>query len=241
MKYVFGNWKMNGSFDDIKKFKKEFFSLKLPKNTKFGIAVPFVYLQKMNEIFSKKCEIGVQNVGFADFGEFTGEISAKMLEDTKAKFCLVGHSERRHKFGETNEVVNQKLLSLQKTKTKAILCVGETKEEFEQKKTKKVLKTQLEKCLKNVGVKNLIVAYEPVWAIGTGLTPTAKIVEDTILYVKKVLNQIFGENEILVLYGGSVKPENANALLKSKAVDGALVGGASLDAKKFVEIGKNIA
>lgn len=241
MKHVFGNWKMNGSFSDIKKFEKEFFSVDFPKNVKFGIAVPFVYLQKMSEIFAKKCEIGVQNVCFAEIGEFTGEISAKMIADTKAKFCLVGHSERRQKFAETNEMINQKLLKLQAEKVKAILCVGETKEEFEQKKTKKVLKMQLEKALKNANSKNLIVAYEPVWAIGTGLTPTAKIVEDTICYVKKVLTQIFGENNIKVLYGGSVKPENAHNLLSSKIVDGALVGGASLSAKKFVEIGKNIA
>ena len=241
MKLIFGNWKMNASAQSIKKFEKDFFAQELPKNTKFGIAVPFLYLQKMNEIFQKKCEIGVQNVSFADFGEFTGEISASMIEDAKAKFCLVGHSERRHKFGETNEVINQKLQKLQTTKTKMILCIGETKEEYEQKKTKRVLKAQLEKCLKNVQPKNLIVAYEPVWAIGTGLTPTPKIVEDTVLYIKKVLTSLFGENKILVLYGGSVKPENAKALLGNKVVDGALVGGASLDAKKFVEIGKNCA
>lgn len=239
MKYIFGNWKLNGSLKEIDKFEKEFSASQMPKNVKFGLAVPFVYLQKMSQIFEKKCEIGAENVSFANSGEFTGEISATMLEDVKAKFCLVGHSERRHKFGETNEIVNQKLLNLQQTKLKTILCIGETKDEFEQKKTKQVLKSQLQKGLKNASAKNLIVAYEPVWAIGTGLTPTAKIVEDTVLYIKKVLNQIFGENKILVLYGGSVKPENANQLLKSKFVDGALVGGASLCAKKFVEIGKN--
>lgn len=242
MKYIFGNWKENHTMQDVIEYIKEFKRQTLPQDVHYGLAVPYLYLQKMNKKLSKKCEIGVQNVSFSEKGEFTGEVSAKMLVDFKCNFCLVGHSERRQKFKETNEEINQKVLRCFENGIMPILCVGETKEEKDEGKTKKVLKTQLTKCLKDIPLaKNFMVAYEPVWAIGTGVTPTPKDIEENISYVKKVLEDSIKKVGVCVLYGGSVNPQNAKELLNGKSVDGALVGGASLNAKKFVDIGKNLA
>lgn len=239
MKYVFGNWKMNMLLDDVKKFSKSFNAQKLPKNIKYGLAVPYVFLHQMNQLVGKKCDIGAENTSFAKFGEYTGEISSEMLFDQGVKFCLVGHSERRHKLGETDEEINEKMKRLFEFNITPVLCVGETKEEYEGKKTKRILKSQLQKALKGINENNFMVAYEPVWAIGTGLTPTKQEICDTIGYIKKVLSLITNK-DIKVLYGGSVKPENVKMIL-SNNVDGVLVGGASLDAIKFVDIGKNLA
>ncbi len=242
MKYIFGNWKENHTMNDVLSYIKEFKKQKLPLDVCYGLAVPYLYLQKMNQKLSKKCKIGVQNVSFSEKGEFTGEISAKMLTDFSCDFSLVGHSERRQKFKETNEEINKKIEMCFNNGIMPILCVGETKEEKEEGKTKKVLKTQLTKCLKDINLsKQFMVAYEPVWAIGTGLTPTPKEIEDNIAYIKKVLEENIKKVGVCVLYGGSVNPQNAKELLNGKSVDGALVGGASLNAKKFIDIGKNLA
>ena len=242
MKYIFGNWKENNTLSDVNAYIKEFKKQSLPADVHYGLAVPYLYLQKMNKKLSKKCEIGVQNVSFSEKGEYTGEISAKMLSDFSCSFSLVGHSERRQKFKETNEEINQKVLMCFENGIMPILCVGETKQEKDEGKTKKVLKTQLTKGLSGIPLsKQFIVAYEPVWAIGTGLTPTPKEIEENIKYVKKVLEENIKKIGITVLYGGSVNPQNAKELLNASCVDGALVGGASLNAKKFVDIGKNLA
>ncbi len=241
MKYIYGNWKENNTLRDVNLFISEFKKQKMPNDVCFGLAVPYLYLQKMNKKLQKKCEIGVQNVSFSEKGEFTGEISAKMLCDFNCSFSLVGHSERRQKFKETNEEINQKMLRCFDFGIMPILCVGETKEEKDENKTKKVLKMQLTKCLKDIPTsKKFMVAYEPVWAIGTGVTPSPKDVEENVSYIKKVLSENIKVSGICVLYGGSVNPQNAKELLNGKSVDGALVGGASLNAKKFVDIGKNL-
>ena len=242
MKYIFGNWKENNTLAEVQAYIKDFKKQNLPSDVHYGLAVPYLYLQKMNKKLSKKCEIGVQNVSFSEKGEYTGEISAKMLVDFDCSFCLVGHSERRQKFKETNEEINKKILMCFENGIMPILCVGETKEEKDDGKTKKVLKTQLTKCLQGIPLsKQFMVAYEPVWAIGTGVTPTSKEIEENILYVKKVLEENVKKIGVCVLYGGSVNPQNVRELLNSSSVDGALVGGASLNAKKFVDIGKNLA
>ena len=242
MKYIYGNWKENNTLKDVLSYIKQFKKQKLPKNIHFGIAVPYLYLQKMNQKLSKKCEIGVQNLSFSQNGEYTGEVSAQMLCDFGCSFSLVGHSERRQKFKETNEEINQKVLSALQNGIMPILCVGETKQEKDENKTKKVLKTQLTKCLKGVSSsKNFMVAYEPVWAIGTGVTPTKDEIEANVSYIKKVLEEDIKKIGVCVLYGGSVNPQNAVELLSGKSVDGALVGGASLNAIKFVDIGKKLA
>lgn len=231
---------MNFLDQDVNKFIKDFKKEKKPANVEFGLAVPFLHLQKMVKKLQKKCFIGAQNVCYAESGAYTGETSAKMLADKKTCFSLVGHSERRTKFLETNEQINQKIKLLLNNGIMPLLCVGETKEERAEKKTKRVLKTQLTKALKDVpNGKKFIIAYEPVWAIGTGITPEKSEIVENISYIKKVLseNNYLG---ICVLYGGSVNPENAKSLLGDDIIDGALVGGASLDAKKFVNIAVNL-
>ena len=241
MKFIYGNWKLNGSECEVDSFVKAFKKIRKPSNVEFGLAVPFLYIEKMMKKLSKKCAIGAQNVCYAEKGAYTGEISSKMLADKRVNFSLVGHSERRTQFFETNEQINQKIKLLFNSGVMPLLCVGETKEEREQKKTKKVLKLQLTKALKDIPKgKKFIVAYEPVWAIGTGLTPEKAEIIENISYIKKVLTENINYPGISVLYGGSVKPENAKELLSSDVIDGALVGGASLNAEKFVNIAINL-
>lgn len=244
MKYLYGNWKMNHISSDVDTFIKSFNRIKLDDDIAYGIAVPFVHIEKMVKKVGQKAQIGAENVAFAEKGAFTGEISAEMLTDFDVDFCLVGHSERRHVFNETDEEVNKKVKLLIKNGITPVLCIGETLEEFEAGKTQTVLKNQLKNGLK--GIKDelcgLIVAYEPVWAIGTGKTATKQGIIKNIKFIKKCLVELLNKDgaSVPVLYGGSVKPENAAELLSDAVVDGALVGGASLDAKQFVEIGKNI-
>ena len=237
MKYIFGNWKMNNTSIEVKDFIKSF---KPPKeDAVFGIAVPFPYIKEMQKKLGKKAQIGAQNVSFAESGAYTGEISAKMLADCGASFCLVGHSERRQIFGETNEWCREKVKALQSRNIMPVLCIGETLQENEQKKTKSVLKSQLKIGLSKADFsKKIIIAYEPVWAIGTGKTPTKKEVDQTISYIKEYINKEFKQN-LKVLYGGSVKASNAKELLSGDIVDGALIGGASLKVNEFLEIAKS--
>ncbi|MBQ8761884.1 MAG: triose-phosphate isomerase [Clostridia bacterium] len=244
MKFIFGNWKMNHNSKSCDEYIKIFKKQKV-SNVKFGIAVPYVYLEKVSKKLRKNCLIGAQNCSAYEKGAFTGDISASMLKDLGIDFCLVGHSERRTKFFETDEDVNLKIKQLVQNNITPMLCIGETLQQYEAKETKKVLKKQLEKALKNIeasSLKKLIIAYEPVWAIGTGKTADSKTINNIIEYIKKELVKLLGEtgSKIKVLYGGSVTDENANELIHNPIVDGALVGGASLDAVKFTNIGRNI-
>ena len=245
MKYLFGNWKMNQTISLIDEFSKNFKKQKLPKDVKFAIAVPFPYVQYLQKKLRKNCEIGVQNVCFAEKGAYTGEISVNMLNDLGVNFCLVGHSERRQIFKETNEQINKKIQLLLSANITPVLCVGETLKELKANKTEEVLKNQLNQCLLNLqgDTNKIVIAYEPVWAIGTGKTATAKDVQKNIKFIKKHLIKIMGNTGkcIKVLYGGSVKPENTFELLNNETVDGALVGGASLSAETFVNIGKQLS
>lgn len=224
---------MSKTSDEIKKYTKNF-SLKGLKNVEFGLAVPFPYLKDMKRI----CKIGAQNVCAYENVANTGETSALMLKDCKAEFCLVGHSERR-KMGEKDEEINSKIKLLLAQKITPVLCVGESEDDFENSKTKVVLKSQITKALKGVSVENLIIAYEPVWAIGTGKTPSSKQICENIAFIKKFMKTKF---DIMpkVLYGGSVNSKNAAELLSDDIVDGALVGGASLEPQEFIEIGERI-
>ncbi len=235
MKYVYGNWKMNNTLSDVQNFKKQFKKIK-EKNIEFGISVPFLFLQEIQGI--KNCKIGAQNVSFEKKGAFTGEISAKMLAEFKVDFCLIGHSERRQ-MGETDKEINEKLKRLNEENIMPVLCVGESLEEYESKRTKQVLKKQLFGALKNVQLKDIIIAYEPVWAIGTGQTPTMAEVVKIVQYIKDLVSKYFNK-EVKVLYGGSVNLQNSKEFLSEKIVDGALIGGASLSAENFINIGKRI-
>ena len=243
MKYIIGNWKMNQNAKIIDNFIKSFKKNKV-NNVKFGLAVPYVYIEKIKKKLGKTCLIGAENCSEYSSGAYTGEVSAEMLADFNIDFCLVGHSERRTIFAETDEQINEKIKQLIKNKITPLFCIGETLKEYENKETKKVIKKQIEKGLKGINaseLNNLIIAYEPVWAIGTGKTADAKTINNITEYIKNLLLKMYGENSksIKVLYGGSVNSENASNLL-TDLVDGALVGGASLNAEKFINIGRNV-
>jgi triosephosphate isomerase len=214
-------------------------------NVNVYLAVPFTAISSAAKAAEKtKIIIGAQNMNDAKKGAFTGEIAGVMLKDAGAEFVILGHSERRHIFHENDEFINKKVLRALKDDIQPILCIGETEEERQGNKTEEVLERQLTKCLKGVpeeDAENLIIAYEPVWAIGSGKVATPEIAEKAHNFIRHTLAKLF-ENvaqKIYILYGGSVKPENISALMKKKDVEGALVGGASLEVESFIELIKN--
>ena len=231
MKIIAGNFKMNKTIDECKTYVRKFSKNEMPRNRKVIICPPSYVL----DIFYKalpNVSIGAQNVGKEIDGPLTGELSASMLKSVGIDYCLIGHSERRIKLGETDLDVNAKAKLLVNQKIIPIICIGETLEEITKKKT--VLSRQLTMALDGVDGE-FIIAYEPVWAIGTGKTCKLEDIEETHLYIKDKINKLFGK-EVKVLYGGSVKPNNAKEILSSKLVDGVLVGGACLDPGEFYDI-----
>jgi len=237
MKYLLGNWKMNMSIRQIEEFGCKFSTTGL-SNVYVGVAVPSIYYGYC-QLLKNNMHIGIQNCSEYDCGAYTGEISAKMLGDALVDFCLVGHSERRHIFHETDEIINKKILKLCQNKVLPVLCVGETLQEYEANKTRDVLSAQLNNGLKDFDwFTDIVIAYEPVWAIGTGKTASVDEIKKTTLFLKEELYNISGK-VVPVLYGGSVKPSNTAEILDKGGVDGVLVGGASLDPVEFSEI-KNV-
>ena len=241
MKYLIGNWKM--STDNIKAdaFCNSMRKSKFPAGIKYGISIPHVYLYKTAQTLKKAGWLaGAQNVAYAESGAYTGENSAKMVSSVGADFSLVGHSERRALFEETDEVVNKKINRIINNGLIPLLCVGETLDEYNQKNTKKVIGRQLKEGLKDIkNISKLIIAYEPVWAIGTGKVASVNDIKTNILFIKQTIRKKYGDNaKIPVLYGGSVKSSNAKEIFAIDCVDGALVGGASLDCAEFLAIAK---
>lgn len=237
MKFVFGNWKMNMSRSEIEHFEAEVAAAPYVPKVLAGIAVPSVYYGYCLGI-KRKLSVGLQDVSEFEPGAHTGEISAQMAHDVLADFCLVGHSERRQFQHETNTIISHKIIRLQAAGVLPVLCVGETLEEFEAGRTREVLLSQLNECLAGFDTqKGLIIAYEPVWAIGTGKAADLAKIEEICGYVATIANEIT-TREIPVLYGGSVNAANAPAIARLSTVDGVLVGGASLDAREFLEIKK---
>lgn len=246
-KLLFGNWKMNKTREEAKAFAVESVALNkyaLAHNIDIGVAPSFLSLcgvKKMNPDLT----VAAQNCHFEDHGAFTGEISIPMLLDLGVTWCLVGHSERRTYFAETNETCNKKLLALFANNMTPIYCVGETLAEFEANKTKDVIKEQVLVGLKGLtkeNVSKLVIAYEPVWSIGTGKNASTEIAQDICHFIRELVHEQFGEvsEEVRILYGGSVKPENVKAYLSQKDVDGALVGGASLKVDSFKQLIENV-
>ena len=234
MRYLLGNWKMNMSLSHIDKFTDGIEQLK--PNIFVGVAVPSIYYAYCYKL-KQKMSVGLQNVSEYVSGAYTGEISASMLEDVQADFCLVGHSERRQYFGETDARVNSKLKMLLSKNILPVLCVGETLEQYEANETRKVLNEQLTQGLAGItATDDFVIAYEPVWAIGTGKTATEAEIDSTCGYIKEIVKQILGKENIAVLYGGSVKSTNSAGIVNLPNVDGALVGGASQNADEFVKI-----
>ena len=207
------------------------------------ICPPFTSLQKSSTLVEQtEVLLGAQNMCAEPSGAYTGEISAEMLRDLYVNFVILGHSERRQYFGETNATVNLKVLAAVQNNLKPIYCIGETLEERESNMTLDVVKAQVQEGLANFPlseVDNLVLAYEPVWAIGTGKTATDEMAQEVHGYVRGLLIDLFGDlagSGIRILYGGSMKPENASGLLAQQDVDGGLIGGASLNAKSFCSI-----
>ena len=241
-KYIIGNWKMSISRREVSGFLLKFTTLNKNANIQFGISAPFVFIDELSNSFTNKNTwIGAQNVSEYERGAYTGEISASMLADSNVNFCLVGHSERRHIFNETKEQTNIKIFRLLENNITPLLCIGETLEEFDNHQTLDVLSEQIKYAFNNLNndnINKIILAYEPVWAIGTGKTPTIQDIEKTITFIKDYIQTNYNTT-LPVLYGGSVNVKNSSEILAIPCVDGALIGGASLDAQNFVDIANN--
>ncbi len=241
--FIAGNWKMFKTKAEAIAFAEEFRELYKDTDVQTAICAPFTNLEALKEAFAgTEIKVGAQNVHFADEGAFTGEISAAMLEEIGIDFCIVGHSERRQYFGETDETVNKKLKKLFEGPIRPILCVGESLDERDADKAFEVVGGQIKADLEGIDaadVKKLVIAYEPIWAIGTGRTATPDQAEEMCAFIRKTLIELYGEevsDEVIIQYGGSVKPANATEIMNMDEIDGALVGGASLKAKDFMEI-----
>lgn len=241
--FIAGNWKMFKTKAEAIAFAEEFRELYKDTDVQTAICAPFTNLEALKEAFAgTEIKVGAQNVHFADEGAFTGEISVSMLEEIGVDFCIVGHSERRQYFGETDETVNKKLKKLFEGPIRPILCVGESLEERDADKVFDVVGGQIKADLEGIDaadVKKLVIAYEPIWAIGTGRTATPDQAEEMCAFIRKTLIEIYGEevsDEVIIQYGGSVKPANATEIMNMDEIDGALVGGASLKPEDFMEI-----
>lgn len=204
------------------------------------VCVPYIDLfYTLLEAQQTNIHVGAQNVFYEDKGAYTGEVSATMLKSINTEYVIIGHSERRRYFNETDEIVNKKAKKALENGLKPIICVGETLEEKEQGKAIEVITNQVAKALKDLTIKDLsntIIAYEPIWAIGTGKTATKEDAENSIKSIREKIKSIFNTDDVSILYGGSVKPENAKELFSMPNIDGALVGGASLKADSFAGI-----
>jgi len=240
---IAGNWKMYKTFKEAQDFIEKIVPLISAARASVYLAVPFTDLQiAIQASNNTNIIIGAQNMHDEPEGAFTGEISGVMLKTLGVEFVIIGHSERRHIFKEDNSVINRKMLRALKDGIQPILCIGETEKEREEKKTEAILEEQLQKGLKDISKEDLekiIIAYEPVWAIGTGKTATPEIAESTHFFIRKLIIKHFDKkiaNNIHVLYGGSVKPSNVEDLMQQQNIDGVLVGGASLDVKNFADI-----
>jgi len=244
--YAVANWKMYKTSREATDYIQEL--LPLVENCKAHIllAVPYTSIASASH-FAKETSfsIGAQNMNDAREGAFTGEIASLMLKEAGASFVILGHSERRLIFGETNEMIHKKLVRALQDDLKPILCLGETFEQREAGKTEEVLKEQLESALNAIpeeDIAKIILAYEPVWAIGTGLSATPQLAQKSHVYLRSLLTDFIGKKKadsISILYGGSVKPDHVPNLIKEKDIDGVLVGGASLDPKTFALIAMN--
>ena len=235
---IAGNWKMHKTIAEALEFVNEVKDRVNNDKVEAVICAPFTLLKDLKQATKgTNIKIGAQNMHFEEKGAFTGEISPLMLKELDMDYVVIGHSERRQYFNETDETVNKKVLKA----LDPILCVGETLEEREAGNTKDVCKVQVEKALENVSKEDLakvVIAYEPVWAIGTGKTATSEDANDVIAYIREVVANLYGElaNEVRIQYGGSVKPSNVAEIMNQSDIDGALVGGASLEANDYVEL-----
>jgi len=241
---IAGNWKMHLSVNQAKELTNEIVNAAEAVDGVDVLLCPsFTLLATVTEATSEsKVVVGAQNLYWEEKGAYTGEISANMLVDAKCRYVIVGHSERRQYFGETDASVRRRTLAALESGLTPIVCVGETLEEREEGSTSLVIERQISGALerfKNEDVAKLVIAYEPVWAIGTGRTATPEVAQDVHKMIRKWIAEHFSQevaDSLRILYGGSMKPDNAAILVSQPDIDGGLVGGASLDAQSFSEI-----
>jgi triosephosphate isomerase (TIM) len=241
--FIAGNWKMYKTTAEAKKFAEEFKKIYVPSDVRVAIFAPYTQLEALAEEFKGTgIGVGAQNVHYEQEGAFTGEISIPMLAEIGVEYCIVGHSERRQYFNETDETVNLKAKALLAAGITPIICVGEDLYQREHDFQDKLVAEQVANALDGIpaeDVKKIVIAYEPIWAIGTGRTATPIQANHMCEVIRDEITNLYDEDtadEVVIQYGGSVKPENATEILNMEEIDGALVGGASLDPAKFIEI-----
>lgn len=237
---ILGNWKMNLNIQDAKALADSVVKAAsaLPKHIATGVCPASLHLAQTNAIFqNSSVALGAQDCHFERSGAFTGDISAAQLKDIGCSFTLLGHSERRQFHQESDQLVHKKAEAALNQNLHAVICIGETLEERESGRYTQVLETQIKNSLPAIGTRDTIsIAYEPIWAIGTGRTAESQDIEETHRFIREILKQIYSKATPRILYGGSVKANNALEILSLSVVDGVLVGGASLDAEAFATI-----
>ncbi|CAM3902187.1 triose-phosphate isomerase [Mesobacillus zeae] len=241
---IAGNWKMFKTLPEATSFLEEVKDLALSKDKMDSVVcAPALFLGQLAEIAKNHdIEIGAQNMHFEENGAFTGETSPKALEDIGVKYVIIGHSERRQMFNESDESVNKKTLSAFKYNLTPIVCCGETLEQRENGETNEFVAEQIRKALKGLTeeqVKQTVIAYEPIWAIGTGKSSTAEDANEVCAVIRKVVAEQFSQeaaDSVRIQYGGSVKPGNIKEYMSQPDIDGALVGGASLESASFLQL-----
>jgi len=242
--FIAGNWKMNKTvgeaLDLIRELKTAISGV---KEVEVAVAPPFTALYAVRkELEGSSIRLAAQTLYWEEKGAFTGEISPLMLKEVGCQYVIIGHSERRHFFGESDETVNRRIKAALAQGLKVIFCIGETLKEREEGKTFSVIERQIEGGLKGLGdkeLRNMVIAYEPVWAIGTGKTATPEQAEEAHRFIREKVEKLYSREvseEIRIQYGGSVTPDNIKGLMNQPNIDGALVGGASLEAESFSKI-----
>ena len=237
---IVGNWKMNKTVSETVEFIKGI-EPKLHNEATFGVGVPFTALSDACKT-AKGLIVAAQNCHYEESGAYTGEVSIGMLKELNVTHCIIGHSERRQYFNETDETVNKKCNALFNNDIVPILCIGETEAQFDKGDTEKVIRSQIEGGLKGLCphcVSKLVLAYEPIWAIGTGKSATKEIAQNCCAIVRDQVRVMFGDetaSKVRIQYGGSVKPDNIKEYMAMEDIDGALIGGASLKVDSFSQI-----
>jgi triosephosphate isomerase len=240
---IAGNWKMHKSIKEGVAFVNAIKSDVADTDVEVLICAPYTLLQSLVKAAEgTNIKIGAQNMHYEDKGAFTGEVTADMLLEIGVSHVIIGHSERRQYYNETDETVNLKTLKALAKGLVPVVCVGETLEQREAGETKAICKGQIEKAFAGISgeaAQTVVVAYEPIWAIGTGKTASSQDANDVIAYIREVLTSLYGDEtseEIRIQYGGSVKPANVAEIMNESDIDGALVGGASLEPDSFVQL-----
>ena len=240
---IAGNWKMHKTAAEAIQFVESIKEQVQGTDVEVVLCTPYTLLHPVKEaIRGTNIKLSAQNMHWDDQGAYTGEVSPLMLKELEVEYCIVGHSERRQYFNETDETVNKKVHAALKHNIKPIVCVGETLEQRENGETNTLVKRQVVKAFEGVSgerVAEIVIAYEPIWAIGTGKTATSEQANEVIYNIREVIRELYGEEiytEIRIQYGGSVKPSNVEEIMNQEDIDGALVGGASLKPDDFVAL-----